>query len=106
MRIIHQLPHLSYASKRFHRERNRVIPPSSNCLEQANPINDKACWFRNYFVGKPYMTWIGPIEDETVIISISREYEKEFGNKEPQYRMIVRSKQVNKNRWAKDCYND
>ncbi|KAI8875458.1 hypothetical protein K501DRAFT_289358 [Backusella circina FSU 941] len=90
-RIIHQLPHLSYASKLFRREKTRIIPPLY--LNQANPINEKASWFRKYFVGKPYTTWIGSIENEIAVISISREYEREFGNKESQYRIIVRTNQ-------------
>ncbi|CAO3626743.1 unnamed protein product [Mucor fragilis] len=56
-------------------------------------IDDKACWFRNYFVGKPYVTFIGPIsEDESdlAIVSIVKETMKKAS---AQYRMIVRTKQ-------------
>lgn len=57
-------------------------------------IDDKACWFRNYFVGKPYVTFIGPIsEDESdlAIVSIVKETMKKAS---AQYRMIVRTKQA------------
>lgn len=57
-------------------------------------IDEKACWFRNYFVGKPYITLIGPIlEDESdlAIVSIVKEVLKKSNT---QYRIIVRTKQV------------
>ncbi|KAF1799089.1 hypothetical protein FB192DRAFT_1394810 [Mucor lusitanicus] len=56
-------------------------------------IDEKACWFRNYFVGKPYITLIGPIlEDESdlAIVSIVKEVLKKSNT---QYRIIVRTKQ-------------
>ncbi|KAL9542419.1 hypothetical protein MBANPS3_008626 [Mucor bainieri] len=56
-------------------------------------IDEKACWFRNYFVGKPYITLIGPVlEDESdlAVISIVKEVMKKSV---VQYRIIVRTKQ-------------
>lgn len=61
-------------------------------------IDEKASWFRKYFVGKQYVTFIGPImddENDLSVISIVKEYEKESKQKPIlQYRIIVRTKQV------------
>lgn len=57
-------------------------------------IDEKACWFRNYFVGKPYITLIGSIledEQDLAMISIVKEVVKKSS---AQYRIIVRTKQV------------
>ncbi|GAN02316.1 DNA helicase [Mucor ambiguus] len=56
-------------------------------------VDEKACWFRKYFVGKPYITLIGPVlEDESdlAVISIVKEVIKKSIT---QYRIIVRTKQ-------------
>ncbi|GAA5799071.1 hypothetical protein HPULCUR_004480 [Helicostylum pulchrum] len=82
----------------------RILSPNqTSCKVDYNSIwpdqiDEKACWFRNYFVGKQYVTFIGPIMDDEKdmsLISVVKEYEK--GSKQKailQYRIIVRTKQV------------
>lgn len=88
----------------FLREEERILSSNqTSCKVDYNSIwpdqiDEKACWFRNYFVGKQYITLIGPIMDnekDLALISIVKEYEKAL-NQKPflQYRIIVRTKQV------------
>lgn len=88
----------------FIREKERILSPNqTSCKVDYNSIwpdqiDEKACWFRNYFVGKQYVTFIGPIMDDEKdmsLISVVKEYEKGLKQKATlQYRIIVRTKQV------------
>ncbi|KAI8377393.1 uncharacterized protein BYT42DRAFT_342256 [Radiomyces spectabilis] len=99
-------------SPNYYIEPNRILPSRTRAQQYAHPwpdqIDTKAYWFRQYFVGKPYVTLIGPLspssvpkeEQEHAIISIVREHEKEFAKKDSvsfvgnRYRVIVRGKET------------
>ncbi|CEP18522.1 hypothetical protein [Parasitella parasitica] len=91
-----QNQHLSTISKtNFCREPERILfeQPVDYSSIWPDQIDEKSYWFRNYFVGKPYITLIGPMtEDETdlAMISIVKEVIKKPYS---QYRIIVRTKQ-------------
>ncbi|KAG0167631.1 signal-induced proliferation-associated 1-like protein 3 [Apophysomyces sp. BC1015] len=82
-------------------EQSKIIPqrytPADYASMWPDQVDAKASWFRRYFVGKPYITLIGPQKDDTyVIISVVREYANEFCEdtfKGSQYRIIVRGKE-------------
>jgi hypothetical protein len=81
----------------FYREKERILLSSCSKVDYdstiwPDQIDEKACWFRNHFVGKPYITFIGPImddENDLAVISIVKEKRSIM-----QYRIIVRTKQV------------
>lgn len=52
-------------------------------------LDNRAYWFRQYFVGKPYITLVGM--DQDIIISIVRERTNNSGN---NHRVIYREKKV------------
>lgn len=86
------------STDRFQRERERILPSCKVDHNWLDQVDEKAFWFRNHFVGKPYITLIGPImddRDDLAVISIVKEYEKHANQKQPfiQYRIIVRTKQ-------------
>ncbi|KAI9487575.1 MAG: hypothetical protein EXX96DRAFT_553823 [Benjaminiella poitrasii] len=101
-----QVPHkdeksyLSVTTSQFLREEERIASLSQDCLVKchtsfcADQIYENACWFRNYFIGKPYITLIGPVfddENDLAVISIIKEMRTQktcF-----QYRIIVRTSQ-------------
>lgn len=93
--------HLSVTrTDRFQREKERILPSCKADYNWPDQVDEKAFWFRNHFVGKPYITLIGPIMDDKndlAVISIVKEYEKHANQKQPfiQYRIIVRTQQVN-----------
>lgn len=91
------------SDNRFYREKGRILSAATANISSKttnssktdyntiwpDQIDEKAYWFRNHFVGKPYITLIGPImddENDLAIISIVKE--------QLQYRIIVRTKQV------------
>ncbi|KAF7731657.1 Signal-induced proliferation-associated 1-like protein 2 [Apophysomyces ossiformis] len=88
-------------SSNYRIEQPKIIPqrytPADYASMWPDQVDAKASWFRRYFVGKPYITLIGPQKDDTyVIISVVREYAKEFCAdtfKGSQYRIIVRGKE-------------
>lgn len=92
--------HLSVTTTdQFQREKERILPSCKTDYNWPDQVDEKAFWFRNHFVGKPYITLIGPIMDDKhdlAVISIVKEYEKQANQKQPfiQYRIIVRTKQV------------
>jgi hypothetical protein len=84
----------------FFRERERILSSNNYKVDYnsiwPDQIDEKACWFRNHFVGKPYITLIGPIMDDEkdlAIISIIKEYRKQEKAHIIQFRIIVRTKQ-------------
>ncbi|KAL7333571.1 hypothetical protein PS15p_202459 [Mucor circinelloides] len=97
--ICHQVSsqdqYFSVASKtNFCRETERILFKHVDYSTiWPDQIDEKACWFRNYFVGKPYITLIGSIledEQDLAMISIVKEVVKKSS---AQYRIIVRTKQ-------------
>ncbi|KAI8990343.1 hypothetical protein BDB01DRAFT_781017 [Pilobolus umbonatus] len=104
-RLCQDQEYLSVINKDYIRERERILPAyykvdySSVWPDQ---IEEKACWFRNYFVGNPYITLIGPITEDRndyAVISIVRESDKRVKQDEEldtvDYRIIIRTKQGN-----------
>ncbi|KAG1083599.1 hypothetical protein G6F42_022152 [Rhizopus arrhizus] len=90
-----QSQYFSVASKtNFCRETERILFKHVDYSTiWPDQIDEKACWFRNYFVGKPYITLIGSIledEQDLAMISIVKEVVKKSS---AQYRIIVRTKQ-------------
>lgn len=60
-------------------------------------IDEEAYFYRKYFVGKDYVTFVGYVNDnEPLLISAIRD--------EGQYRLIIRGKQVKLTALCPECY--
>lgn len=82
-----------YHLNNFYKEEERIIIQQTD-NEWPDEIHEKAYWFRKYFVGKPYITLIGPFlenDNDFAIFSIIREV---VSKTQSQFRIIVRTKQV------------
>ena len=83
--------HFTSETSHFVREVASDVPVENDYSNiWPDQIDETACWFRKYFIGKPYKTLIGTIQnDNHVIVSVIKEVEKDA-----LYRIIVRTKQV------------
>ena len=77
----------------FHIEQPKIFPNrvvADYASMWPDQLDNRAYWFRQYFVGKPYITLVGM--DQDIIISIVRERTNTGGY---NYRVVYREKKVN-----------
>ncbi|KAI7857606.1 hypothetical protein BDC45DRAFT_500213 [Circinella umbellata] len=86
----------------FNLELPRILPvthPTNYSSMWPDQMDPRAYWFRQYFVGKPYITFIGRDETQSyhpIIISVVKErIDSKF-----RYRIISRGKQIHSQRYV------
>ncbi|KAI8087007.1 uncharacterized protein B0P05DRAFT_533312 [Gilbertella persicaria] len=90
------LYHLTIETADFLREKPTLSTMTDYHSIWPDQIDKTSYWFRHYFVGKPYITLIGPVMNDThAIVSVIKGA--------TYYRIIIRTKQdTNMNRIAED----
>ncbi|CAO3703149.1 unnamed protein product [Rhizopus stolonifer] len=80
----HSLISYCVESEKFEKETTRILKQEYQQDFELDPRIKEASWFRQHFIGNPYITLIGPLEDSQGIITILQQ-----GN---EYRIIIRGK--------------